>query len=98
MASWSSGCMQSRNHNVPLLIQPAFLDGPTCDRIRKAMDRGLDDAAEIVGDEIAAREAVRRARSIEIDPSLLDFVERQLEAVRPAIERTIRRPLGEREG
>ncbi len=83
---------------VPLLIQPAFLDLQTCERIRRGMDHGIDEAAEIVGDQITTRDTVRRGRSIEIEAQLLEFVETQIDGARPAIERTIRQPLGEREG
>lgn len=84
--------------DVPLLIQPGFLDVLACERIRRGMDHGVDDPAEIAGDEIATRDAVRRGRSIDIEARLLEWVERQIEGARPAIERTIRQPLGEREG
>jgi predicted 2-oxoglutarate/Fe(II)-dependent dioxygenase YbiX len=84
--------------DVPVLIQPAFLDLQTCERIRRGMNYGADEAAEIAGDEIATRDTVRRGRSIEVDPLLLEFVEARIDDARRAIERTIRRPLGEREG
>lgn len=83
---------------VPLLIRPGFLDRPSCERIRRAMDRGIADAAEIVGDEISTRERVRHARSIEIDPSLLTFVEGRLDSLRSAIAKTVGRRIGDREG
>lgn len=84
--------------HVPLLIRAGFFAPQDCERIRRGMDHGENDAAEIVGDAIATRETVRRGRSIEIDTSLLEFVEARIDGARPAIERTIRRPLGQREG
>jgi predicted 2-oxoglutarate/Fe(II)-dependent dioxygenase YbiX len=84
--------------DVPLLIQRAFLDGETCVRIRRAMDLGTDDAAEIVADHIERHETVRRARSIEIESEILELVETRLEEVRTAVERTVKQSLGEREG
>jgi predicted 2-oxoglutarate/Fe(II)-dependent dioxygenase YbiX len=83
---------------LPLLIRPGFLDPHTCSRIRRGMDSGFSEAAEIVGGGITRRETVRRAQSIEIDPPILAVVERRLEAVRPTLERTMNQPLGEREG
>jgi predicted 2-oxoglutarate/Fe(II)-dependent dioxygenase YbiX len=62
------------------------------------MDHGTDDAAEIVADEIVRQEAVRRARSIEVDGRVLDLVEGRLDAARPVIERALGVPLGLREG
>jgi predicted 2-oxoglutarate/Fe(II)-dependent dioxygenase YbiX len=84
--------------DVPLLILPAFFDVRVCEWIRRGMDHGAEDAADIVGDEIATRNTVRRGRSLEVDAQLLEFVETRIEGARPAIERTVGRPLGEREG
>jgi SM-20-related protein len=84
--------------DVPLLIQHAFLDAKTCERIRSAMDRGTDDAAEVVANHIERHDTVRRARSMEIDPEILALVESDLEGVREAVERTIRESVGAREG
>ena len=84
--------------HLPLLIEPAFFDGQTCERIRYAMDRGVADAAEVIADQITRRDTVRRARSIDIEGHLLDVVESRIDGIRTAIERTFGQPLGEREG
>jgi len=81
-----------------LLIEPAFLSPHDCVRMRRAMDRGTDDPAEIAGEEIARRNTIRRTRSIEIDTSLREWFERRLDLIRPAVERALGRPLGDREG
>ena len=84
--------------DLPLLIEPAFLDLPTCARIRAAMDRGADDAAEVIGARITRRDSVRQARSIDIEREILELVETRIDGIRTAIERATGRPLGEREG
>jgi len=83
---------------IPLLIDPQFLTPRDCDRIRRAMDRGDDDPAEIVGDTIVTREAIRRTTSIEIDPDVREWFERRLDGCRPAIAHALGRLLGQREG
>jgi hypothetical protein len=55
---------------IPLLFERGFLGAPECARIRHAMDSGTDDPAEIVGDTMETREAIRRTRSIDIDAAV----------------------------
>jgi len=81
-----------------LLIQRGFLDATTCGDIRAAMDRGASEAAEVAGETIALRETIRRATNVDVEPQLLHAVEHRLDAARALIERTIRQPLGGREG
>ena len=83
---------------VPMLLEPAFLSPRECERLRHAMDRGSVEPAEIVGDEIARRETIRRTRMIEIDTALREWFEHRLDTIRPAIERALRQELGAREG
>jgi predicted 2-oxoglutarate/Fe(II)-dependent dioxygenase YbiX len=84
--------------DVPVLIEPAFLDRQACRSIRDAMDRGADEAAEVIGDRIARRETVRQARNIDVDEQTIELVETRIEGVRAAIECAMGQPLGEREG
>jgi predicted 2-oxoglutarate/Fe(II)-dependent dioxygenase YbiX len=88
----------SATAGVPLLLEPGFLDDDTCRQIRAAMDRGADGAAEVVGDAIARRETIRRARSVEIEAHVLGLIEDRIETIRTALERTFGRRLGDREG
>jgi predicted 2-oxoglutarate/Fe(II)-dependent dioxygenase YbiX len=83
---------------IPLLIAPQFLTPRDCERVRRAMDRGDEDPAEIVGDMIVTREAIRRTISIEIEPDVREWFERRLADFRPAIAQALGRPLGQREG
>jgi predicted 2-oxoglutarate/Fe(II)-dependent dioxygenase YbiX len=81
-----------------VLIEPAFFDTVLCQEIRVAMDRGHEEAAEIVGDRIERQQTVRDARSIDIDATLTELVERRLEAARATIERDLACTVGAREG
>ena len=83
---------------IPLLIDAHFLTPGDCERIRRAMDRGDADPAEIAGDAIIMRESIRRTTSIEIDPDVQAWFERRLDDLRPAIAQALGRPLGQREG
>lgn len=83
---------------MPLLIESAFLSPHECDRLRRAMDRGTDEPAEIVGEGIARQETIRRTRSIEIDSALREWFERRLDTIKPAVERALNQRLGQREG
>jgi len=83
---------------VPLLIQPRFLSLHDCERIRHAMNRGAEDPAQIVGDEITTHETIRRTRSIEIEAAVRAWLERRLDQARQEIEQALGRQLGAREG
>jgi predicted 2-oxoglutarate/Fe(II)-dependent dioxygenase YbiX len=81
-----------------LVLEPHFLNPAECERIRDAMDRGIDDAAEIIGDEIAQHDTIRRTRSLEIETGVREWLEGRLDGIKPAIEQVLGRPLGRREG
>jgi predicted 2-oxoglutarate/Fe(II)-dependent dioxygenase YbiX len=81
-----------------LLRQRRFLDRDECARLRGAMDRGIDDPAEIVGREIATHDRVRRTRSVEIEAAVQDWFEARLDAIRTDLEAGLGIPLGSREG
>jgi predicted 2-oxoglutarate/Fe(II)-dependent dioxygenase YbiX len=62
-----------------------FLDPASCRRIRRAMDAGIPDDAEVLDAAIETRAAVRRASSIEVDEGVVRDVESRLDARRAAI-------------
>lgn len=62
------------------------------------MDRGATEPAEILDGGIEADRHVRRAETIDVDPAIVEEVERRLDAGRDAIARFFGRPLGAREG
>ena len=79
-------------------LEPAFLDIETCRRIRRAMDAGTADDAEIIAGAFERRDAVRRATSIEIDDAIVRDVEARLDARRQAIAAFYGVEISEREG
>lgn len=83
---------------LALYTDPAFLDPVTCARIRRAMDAGSADDAEVLEDGIERRAEVRRAASIEIDPSVVAEIEQRFDVLRPAIAAFFATPLSGREG
>jgi predicted 2-oxoglutarate/Fe(II)-dependent dioxygenase YbiX len=77
---------------------PAFLDVFTCLRVQRAMDSGLVEPAEILGDGIHAADDVRRVSNVEIDPALVSIVERHLDAIRDTVAAFFNLSLTDREG
>jgi predicted 2-oxoglutarate/Fe(II)-dependent dioxygenase YbiX len=75
-----------------------FLDTGTCARVRRAMDAGTADAAEVLADSIEQGDEARRAASIDIDAGTIADVERRLDDARPAVARFFGVTLGDREG
>ena len=80
------------------LILSDFLGTHLCRRVRKAMDRGVVEPAEILGGGPALDPETRRASSIEIDESTLASVEARLDEARAYLSARCGVPLGGREG
>jgi predicted 2-oxoglutarate/Fe(II)-dependent dioxygenase YbiX len=74
------------------------LDEATCVRVRRAMDTGTPEAAEILDNDITRDDQARRTAHIEVDDDTLAFLEQRLDAQRHAIERFFTIALGPREG
>ena len=51
--------------DVPLVLVRDFVDASTVRQIRQAMDRGSVEAAEVVAETIARRDAIRATRSVD---------------------------------
>jgi predicted 2-oxoglutarate/Fe(II)-dependent dioxygenase YbiX len=82
----------------PIYIEPAFLDSAACERVRRAMDVGVAEQAEVLGGTIERRDELRRVMSIEPEGSVIRDVEERLETRRDAIARFFGVDLSEREG
>lgn len=76
----------------------AFFDAAACLRIRRVMDAGRIEPADILYEEIATRDDVRRAYYVDVDPGVLADVEARLDARRDAIAAHFGVPLVGREG
>ncbi len=75
-----------------------FLDEETCRRIRRAIDAGEKEAAEVLTSDFELQEAVRRVSSVEVDQSTVDLVEQHLDDWRPHAARLFGQALQSREG
>jgi predicted 2-oxoglutarate/Fe(II)-dependent dioxygenase YbiX len=79
-------------------VAPGVLPPEVCGAIRRAMDRGASDPAEVLEDAIEHQDHVRRTLSIEVDAATLQLVEDRLEALRAGLSSRFGLPLGPREG
>lgn len=75
-----------------------FLDATACAAVRRAMDRGTMDPAEVLADEIERQDEVRRAASVEVDSTTLAAIEERLDEQRETIGAFFDTPLIGREG
>lgn len=81
-----------------VLIVPAFLDPDTCRRVRRAMDAGTPEPAEVLGEAVERDDRVRRATLIDVDARTLGLLERRVDEARPRVARHFSVPLTDREG
>jgi predicted 2-oxoglutarate/Fe(II)-dependent dioxygenase YbiX len=82
---------------APLIIE-RFLDSETCRLVRRAMDAGAPESAEVLDESVQLDARVRRASLIEVDERTLRLIESLVEAARPRVARHFDARLGEREG
>jgi len=80
------------------MVIDGVLDEDACERIRRAMDLGASEAAEILDRTIELQEDVRRSSHIEVDDATLQHLERTLDEQRDRIERFFGIRLPSREG
>jgi predicted 2-oxoglutarate/Fe(II)-dependent dioxygenase YbiX len=76
-----------------LLVARAVWSNTFCNEIRRAMDLGDAEAAEIIDGDFTVDAGVRRAFDVTIAPEALDLVERALERLRPRVSDFFRLPL-----
>jgi predicted 2-oxoglutarate/Fe(II)-dependent dioxygenase YbiX len=81
-----------------LFVVADAMDDAACRRVQEAMHAGVPEPAEILDGDIALARHARAAANIEIDPDVLDDVERCLDAHRGQIEAFFGEPLSDREG
>jgi predicted 2-oxoglutarate/Fe(II)-dependent dioxygenase YbiX len=88
----------SRINVLSVYVEPAFLDSAACSRIRRAMDAGVPEDAEVLDATFERREEIRRARSVDPDALVIGEVETRLEARRETIARFFGVEISDREG
>jgi predicted 2-oxoglutarate/Fe(II)-dependent dioxygenase YbiX len=81
-----------------VFIDEHAMDDATCRRIQAAMDSGVREPTEVIGDEMALREDVRRASQIEVPPAIFELIDRHLDAQREPIGSFFKWRLVGREG
>ena len=75
-----------------------FLDEAACRQIRRAMDRGIPEDAELATEAMEQDDTIRRAVSVEIDADTLRQVEARLDARRGTLASFFGIELSDREG
>ncbi len=58
------------------------MDDATCRRVQAAMDVGVREPSEVIEDEMALVEDVRRASHIEVPPAVFELIDAHLDALR----------------
>jgi predicted 2-oxoglutarate/Fe(II)-dependent dioxygenase YbiX len=94
----TTGTKGAKTAGTSPMIVPEFFEAALCERIRRAMDAGVPEPAEILGDAIGADAAVRRSSHIEVDAATLRLVEHRLDLARDDIGRSLGLRLTAREG
>jgi predicted 2-oxoglutarate/Fe(II)-dependent dioxygenase YbiX len=79
-------------------VDPAFLDTASCLRIRRAMDAGQPEAADVLHETIEYRDHVRRATYVDVSDDVRAEFETHLDARRDAIGAFFGARLVSREG
>ena len=74
------------------------MDDETCRRVQAAMDCGVRELTEVIGDEMTLREDVRRASQIEVPSAIVELIDRHLDAQGDPIGSFFNRRLAGREG
>ena len=83
---------------APVQVIENALDAESCAQIRRAMDVGVAEAAEVLDEQIELQEDVRRTSHIEVDEATLQRLDRTLDTHRARIEQFFGLSLPEREG
>ena len=83
---------------MQIFVAEQAMDDATCRRVQAAMDVGVREPSEVIGDDMALVEDVRRACHIEVPPAIFELIDAHLDAQRPAIGTFFQWRLGGREG
>jgi predicted 2-oxoglutarate/Fe(II)-dependent dioxygenase YbiX len=83
---------------VHIFIAEQAMDDATCRRVQAAMEVGVREPTEVILDDMALVEEVRRASHIEVPPAIFELIDAHLDAQRLAIATFFRWRLESREG
>ena len=87
-----------RERTVDIFIAEHAMDDGTCRRVQAAMDVGVREPTEVLGEDMALVEDVRRASHIEVPPAIFELIDRHLDTQRAAIAAFFQWDLDGREG
>jgi predicted 2-oxoglutarate/Fe(II)-dependent dioxygenase YbiX len=83
---------------VQIFVAEHAMDDATCRRVQAAMDVGVREPTEVIDDDMALVENVRRASHIEVPPAIFELIDAHLDAQRRAIATFFEWQLDGREG
>jgi predicted 2-oxoglutarate/Fe(II)-dependent dioxygenase YbiX len=83
---------------VHIFIAEHVMDDDTCRRVQAAMDVGVREPTEVILEDMALLEEVRRASHIEVPPAIFELIGAHLDAQRVALATFFRWRLEGREG
>ena len=81
-----------------IFVAERAMDDATCRRVQAAMDVGIREPSEVIEDEMALVEDVRRASHIEVPQAIFELIDVHLDDQRDAIATFFEWPLQGREG
>ena len=81
-----------------IFVAERAMDDATCRRVQAAMDVGVREPSEVIEDEMALVEDVRRASHIEVPQAIFELIDVHLDDQREAIATFFDWPLQGREG
>jgi predicted 2-oxoglutarate/Fe(II)-dependent dioxygenase YbiX len=84
--------------DLRIFVADRAMDDTTCRRVQAAMDVGVREPSEVIEDEMALVEDVRRASHIEVPSTIFELIDVHLDAQRDAIAAFFDWPLEGREG
>ncbi len=81
-----------------IFVEEHAMADATCRRVQAAMDVGVREPSEVIEDEMALVEDVRRASQIEVPAAVFELIDAHLDSLRDAVAAYFEWPLEGREG
>jgi len=86
------------SQDVRIFVAEHAMDNAACRRVQAAMDIGVREPSEVIEDDMALVEDVRRAYHVEVPAAIFELIDECLDAQRDAIAAFFDHPLESREG